>query len=111
MRWDRFYPGFRVPKGILDLVDAGFLVDTSHPRWKMPTFEVELVDGAVLVMEVRHPDPADRGYEPRYAFVEFEPGSDMAQYHGGTDNLREALWILKFLAESRGGPRRRFKIL
>lgn len=111
MRWRRFYPNFRVPKGIQDLVDAGFLVDTSHPHYGVPTFEVELVDGAIVVMEVRHPDPIDRYFEPRYAFLEFERGSETPEYHGGTNQLREALWILKFLVESRGGPRRRFTIL
>lgn len=111
MRWDRLYPDFRVPKGILDLVDQGFLVDTSHPQWGAPTFQVELADGALLVLEVHHPDPSLRGYGARYTFLEFEPGEDRGSSHGGTSELKEAIWILKFLVESRGGPRRRFRIL
>lgn len=111
MLWHRLYPEFRVPKGIVDLVEAGILRDTSHPEWGAPTFEVDMAQEALLILEVEHPDPSQRDFQHRYNFFWLEPGAEQPEHRIGTNLLKEALWLIRFYIDTEGPPKGGFRLL
>jgi hypothetical protein len=101
--WKRWFPAYKVPKTIDDLVRAGVLVDGTHSDDATPHFEAKLA-GGYLVLWVDHPNPALRYFEdgPRYTIDIHEP-EKLPSTIFETDRLDETLEVMRqLLSEGKG---------
>lgn len=102
--WQKHFPDYRVPRAVLDLVDAKLFVDGTF-RGSLPHFSTRFPDGSVLTIWVEHPSTEHRLYESeRYALSLDEPGTDV-QTVLKTNNAQEVLDGVRRVFEEKGGPR------
>jgi len=101
--WRRWLPEHTVPKALLDLVDAGVLMDETTRDDYQPRLETIFTDGSELVLWIEHPVRRVRFWK-RYRLDLHEPGS-LPVTRLETEDLQEALSAIRQLFEEKGGPR------
>lgn len=101
--WKRWFPTYRVPKTIDDLVKAGVLVDGTYEHDLTPHFDAKLSDG-ILVLWVDHPNRDLRYFPngPRY-MVDVHQPRKLIQTVFESDRLDETLHVVgQLLSEGKG---------
>lgn len=103
--WQKYFPEYRVPREITDLVDAGLFKDGTL-KGGLPNFSTTFPDGSELVLWVEHPNPNQREFEEeRYALALKEPGDDIDTVLK-SDDVFEILAGVREVFTEKGGPRR-----
>jgi hypothetical protein len=102
--WERYRPEFKVPRGILDLVDAALLRDWTN-KDSSPHFVTVFPDGSELVLWVDHPQAENRWFDVfRYSLQLKEP-QDPVVTMLSSNSLDEVLAAIRQVFEVKGGPR------
>lgn len=103
--WQKYFPEYRVPRAITDLVDAGLFKDGTI-KGGLPNFSTTFPDGSDLTIWVEHPNPDRREYEDeRYALALKEPREDSQTVLKSNDVVEILAGIRAVFAE-KGGPRK-----
>jgi hypothetical protein len=101
--WKKWFPKYKIPKTIDELVKSGVLVDKTRSVDVTPHFEA-ILPGGEAVLWVDHPDPAYRflPFGPRY-MVDLHPQGELKETLIETDSLEEALQVIEDLfSEGKG---------
>lgn len=106
MAWKKWFLGYRVPKEIGSLVNAGILKDTTWQHDAAPNFDAVLASGAVVTLWVEHPNSDKRiTMDNRFAVTFAPPGTRAGRSVVETDDFDLALETLKIYIRESGGPR------
>jgi hypothetical protein len=106
LHWDRWFPEFKVPRQVVNLVKGGLLRDTTKCHDASPNFDAVLADGSVLTLWIEHPNSDKRiGQEFRYGITVRHPQDPMSRAVAETNSLDEVLQALQSTLRERGGPR------
>lgn len=104
--WRKWFPEFKVPRQISDLVRKGLLRDTTKCHDASPNFEAFFPDGQILTIWVEHPDPDKRiGQEARYGLTLRTAEDPLSRPLMETDSVGEVVEIVRRTFRERGGPR------
>jgi hypothetical protein len=96
--WKRWFPKYKVPKKLEDLVASGVLEDRTHKHDVTPHFETEAPAGTV-VLWVDHPERDQRYFPagPRYMVDLHRPGHlpETLVESDHLDDVLEVVWRIK----------------
>jgi hypothetical protein len=110
--WQEEFPSsYRVPWGVVRMVESGMIEDLSWRNDPSPSFGARLKDKNWVRLWVEHPTPEKRlGWGDRFTIVvQPEPAIPFGWKMLGTEDATEALtWLAEIIRMK--GPRCRFKV-